>query len=261
MTKHSSQKRTSGQIAGVLSGVTMLVGGAEVAVAGMMTQTQMLSTPSGTFSTDGQHEGGNDRLNFNLFDSSLGTLTQVDINISNTEYRIDYDPEGIEQATVDTTADTTLSGDFVINFSNTGSGDPFSNPWFSSALSVSVGCSGAGEGSFNCGLSSPTGSDEAEANHSQTYNSNLSNFIGAGTFDVIFDINNTSFTGPNPSIFNGSSGGNVSYPFRWGSGSPAGSFTIEYTYETVPLPGTLLLTSTGLAAFGLLNRRRRKLKT
>ena len=229
-------------LASALTGVTMLVGGAEVAVAGFVTQSQLsqgISTSDSSASSS---------LEFNLFDPTLGTLQQVDISVRGVDYAIQYDPFFGE---VSGTA--TYTSDFTVDFSNA-SGAPFSNPWFTDTLSVSVDC---GQQTEVIVCDTATNSPPSEGTLFQTlpYASNLNDFIGGGTFDVSFGFANVEYIGlqSNFDIFNEGS------PLNWSSG---GSVSISYTYESnpVPIPGTLALTATGIAALGFLNRRRKKQK-
>ena len=223
-------------VAGALAGVTMLVGGAEVAVAGLMTQTQSANVPSGDYTAGGTHEGGNNVLQFNLFDPSLGNLQEVSINMEGGTISIVPDENSNNDG------DASLQGTFVVNFSND-TGSPFNDPWYQSTLDSTAEC-------IN-GVCSFSGEVSEFISPAMTYDVNLNDFIGVGSFDVIFGFNNTNLSDPS---LTGVYGGE---PFRLDSSD---AFLVQYTYEEIPIPGTLALTALGLGAIAATRKRRRKLE-
>ena len=250
--KEKSISRNRSRIAsGALTGVTMLVGGMEVAVAVPIMTTQIKSSPSVWFNPDGTLAGasssGDNVLSFDLFDSNLGDLLDVEISIAETTASIDPGFEGIS---AQPNQDYDFSGTFVIDFSNQmSSSEPFDNPWFSTTLGQIFSCDGTGR---NCPATGATSADVAKSAEYLSSNENLDAFTkaGGGSFDVTFGITEVS-----PDAING--GPFTGEPlFRW-SGDER-NFNIKYTYQaaSIPEPGSLALAALGLAT--LMRSKRRK---
>ena len=250
--KKNISRNKSRIASGALTGVTMLVGGMEVAVAVPIMTMQTKSSPSVEFNPDGSLAGGassgDNILSFDLFDSNLGDLLGVEISIAETTVSIDPGFEGIS---AQANQDYDFSGTFVIDFSTQmSSSEPFDNPWFSTTLGQIFRCDETGS---SCPATGATSADVAKSAEYLSSNENLDAFTksGGGSFDVTFGITEVS-----PDAINVGGPFNGEPLFRW-SGDEQ-NFNIKYTYQpaSIPEPGSLALATLGLATF--MRSRRRK---
>jgi PEP-CTERM motif len=208
---------------------------AQPASAGLVTDTQTLligseASPLSTLSTPSTVT-----LNFNQFDTTLGTLMSVTISLSDSSTVVSQAQNG-----------TSSQGNFT-NFENTGT------------LTVT----GPDSTTTSTSLSTTPGSGMVSPGSTITVATAVSNFlssgptavttltayegVGAGTFNVIAGASNS---------FSGSGGGIV---FSGGNTSVYGSVTITYTYSSaVPEPASMAMVAIGLGGVFVVRRFRRR---
>ena len=168
---------------------------------------------------------------FNQFDASLGTLTQVDIEVTTSGSTFSY----------------SFAGNATRHSATIGSQLSLSDALPNAALGGSESVSPA---SVSVGTGSPTG---AALGYSASVSDSLglSDFVGNGTYSLTLQsLYNLSLT-KNASGNHPASLGITSF-------GPTGSVQLTYTYTPVPEPETYaMLAGLGLVGFGIYRRSRR----
>jgi hypothetical protein len=193
-------------------------------------------------------------LTFGQFNSSLGTLTGVSVQLSGT-------------------ADSVLA---FINSSPTST--PFTNGESTTSLSLSgTGLSTLSTGTLDSGLvasgtinGSPT-STAASPVFAYTYFAgphsaanlsgsvaagSLGSYIGSGSMMLSGDVFTTAFAASS-SMASFAPAASPYFTGVGGGGQASGNVLVTFTYTPVPLPAAFPLLLSGVAAFGALARRRR----
>jgi hypothetical protein len=214
---------------GVMTGVTLLVGGAETADAAVLEETE-------NFSLNSIFDSSPSNLTFDQFNPSLGTLTGVDFVLDSTPTTI-VSVENNSEA-IGATSSAEAIGTFEVEFT---SGGDFAGPVdiFATVSCDSNFCTDSNDGLFF-----------------GTFPVNISGFTGLGTFDSLlrFFLSQAQVMSceGGPCFADGS--------VQWN-----GSLTVRYTYDavggSVPVPGTLALLGVGLAGLGFLGWRRNERRT
>lgn len=234
---------------GVIAGVTMIVAGAGDADAAMISG----GTDDFTLSDEGTDENvGDDTtaepLEFDLFNSSLGTLTDVTFTLfeSDKTFSQALDVDTSEPGEGDGTGELEL--DFTV-FS-----DLAELTLFEQMDELTTFCN-IDAGLFECKETSDSEGFVEFDGMFMVLGGDISNFSnGVGTFDIDVDFSGISSASANE----GATAASVFNSVSW-----SGSLTVDYTYTPTPVPepATLALFGTGLAGLvglGYLGRRRRR---
>lgn len=242
------------QAAGALAGLTMIVGGAEMAVANVISGGDSGNQNLSAVAYD--YIGGETSLNdvqtapmsFDFFDASLGTLTGATFTVNTVNNSPNVHVSGDANSSNETTLTVTATNtyEFSLSFDTLGLSDLIHDSNF-----VQDSC----EGDFTCSLS-----NQQILNYgSQQFGfsgGDLSNFIGAGQFGMTM-LASTQLgieTLPNLDLqsgFNSSSNWSTTVSLQY-------EYTPRAPVSQVPEPGTLALFATGIIGLGAAARRRRK---
>jgi hypothetical protein len=234
---------------GVVTGVTLLIGGGETAQAAVLTQTDTFTITDNATSSDSNTKP----LTFNLFDPSQGMLTSIEFVL---------------------TSDTTTSVSFTAksNSELVGSGMATNSTTFTVGVptpfmangSASASCLGAPGQLGMCSAQNTSG--PSPFNGTETLTSGLSVFEGTGTFTETLSYSNhptcVATSGPLGTCTIDTGTG-----LTWDGNrttSTMGSLEVQYTYTPVPVPAPALsglpVVGAGLfwAGAGIFRRRRRQ---
>jgi hypothetical protein len=219
-----------------LAGVTLLIGGVEIANAGTVTETQSFTIgPTSGSSTD--------MLSFDMFDPSLGTLTGVSFVLtSDTTSSVTIDVPERESPTNGGGATNTASFSVVV--------ESPSLTLFETTNAASTSCTASFDQCSNTGSNGPVAFDGTFAVPA----ADIAEFIGSGS--VLVDLNYANsplVTGCTESDECTASG-----LLTWNDAP--GTLEVEYqTAGAVPEPSTWALFISGLLAFaGFFHVRRGK---
>ncbi len=219
--------------------VSALCAGQGLASAATLTETD----PFAIDTTTGPGAPSSESLSFAQFDSSLGTLTGISIQLTGSANSV------LAFANNSTSAIPFTNGTSSTDFSLMGTG--FSTD-SSPVLTESVA-----SGSMNGSAASPapvftyfSGTSSAVTLFGTVSGANLAAYRGTGTATVTAGFgsatSSASFTSPGGSLFAGVGGG----------GQASGDVTVTYTYAPVPLPGAVWLLVSGIVGLSGLARRK-----
>lgn len=186
--------------------------------------------------------GSSESLNFDQFNSALGTLTGVSFELTGTA-------DAVYSVATNSTSAFTTTGTTSTTLQVSGTGfTPASSPTLTAGVT---------DGAVNASPSSGTftetyfpGSASAVDLSGSVDSGSLAAFIGAGTvaFAAEFPSATSSGSFTNPAgTFAGAGGG----------GQASGSLEVTYDYTPVPLPASAWLALSGLIGLGALARKQR----
>lgn len=214
---------------------------------------QVISGGSGSFTSTWALAGGSsysNNFNYSLFNSSLGTLTEVQfcLDISGTgDWEADYDPAITGGPSV---LDVTLFGGQSINIDG---GNGFLNGGFIPVIDnyeVADSVTIVGHDfSADSWIMSPADGPSFNWSDSTAFNlPNISYFVGSGSSSATFSTSAVIDYLSNPSVAMVNEGHDYNWTVSW---------EIKYLYTPVPEPGSALLL--GVSALAMMRRRRKKL--
>jgi hypothetical protein len=199
-------------------------------------------TETGSLSIDTTTGGSSDTLSFAQFNSALGTLTGISVELMGTA-------NSVYSVATNSTTPFTTTGTSSTTLTLSGAGlNSLSTPTLTASVTG---------GSVNASPSSSTfvetyfpGSPSEFDLLGTVASGSLGAYIGSGSASVLAQFSNftSSGTSTNPAgSFAGAGGG----------GQASGDLTVTFDYTPVPLPPALPLLLSGFAALGLLAKRRR----
>lgn len=199
-------------------------------------------TETGSLSIDTTTGGSSDTLSFAQFNSALGTLTGISVELLGTA-------NSVYSVATNSTTPFTTTGTSSTTLTLSGAGlNSLSTPTLTASVTG---------GSVNASSSSSTfvetyfpGSASVFDLLGTVASGSLGAYIGSGSASVLaqFSSSTSSGTFTNPAgSFAGAGGG----------GQASGDLTVTFDYTPVPLPPALPLLLSGFAALGLLAKRRR----